>query len=81
MDYKLSKEQLGQIEEMNEIWLKDYKKLNPNDMITTGYAIATKINEYWYVIKDNITEKYIKNYIEITERDETIETEANNEII
>jgi hypothetical protein len=35
MDYKLSKEQLGQIEEMNEIWLKDYKKLNPNDMITT----------------------------------------------
>jgi hypothetical protein len=63
MFYKL--EIVTQVESLNYNWLANYKLTNPADQITTGYCQTQFINGFWYVIKDEITEKYITDYLEI----------------
>lgn len=65
MLYKLRTKE--QFEAFNQAWLNQYKKLNPNDNITTGYCLPYFINGFYFVIKDEITEQAITDYIDIVD--------------
>jgi superfamily I DNA and RNA helicase len=64
MYYKATNLQ-SQVNTLNNEWIKQHRIDNPNDKITQRYTEIIKVFEFEYVLKDNITEKYITDYIEI----------------
>ena len=58
---------ITQVNLLNNEWIIQHRIDNPNDKITERYTEIIKVFEFEYVLKDNITEKYITDYIEIVE--------------
>lgn len=66
MYYKVTQQQLVQLDLCNSEWILEYKKTNPNTT-TTKYCVAKEISNFYYIIKDIVTELYILEYEDIVE--------------
>jgi hypothetical protein len=56
-----------QLNNLNTLWIEQYRANNPNDTVTQRYTEGTIFMGFGYIIKDAVTEQYITDYLEIVE--------------
>ena len=56
-----------QLENLNTLWIQQHRLNNPQDTVTERYTEGTTFFGFGYIIKDDITEQYITDYIEIVD--------------
>ncbi len=56
-----------QIQHLNNEWIALYRINNPQDTVTQRYIDEWIWHDFGYVVKDDVTEQYITDYIEIVE--------------
>lgn len=56
-----------QIQNLNNSWIEQYRLENPQDTVTQRYVEEFTWFGFGYVVKDEVTEQYITNFLEIVD--------------